>query len=138
MVKKAKNVGIGKRKMSIARAFIKEGKGNIFINGDKLENVFSRYQVLRVKEPFIISGSPDNIDIIINVKGGGAWGQTDASRTAIGNALVKWFGSKNKTLKTKLLNYDRSILISDSRRTESHKPSRSSAGPRRTKQQSKR
>lgn len=131
-------MSLGKRKKSIARAYVKDGKGNIFLNKKLAKDVLTRYQLLRLKEPFIISGSPNNVDIFVTVKGGGIWGQTDAARTAVGNALVKFYGSKNKTLKSKLLNYDRSILISDSRRTEVHKPSRSSAGPRRTKQQSKR
>jgi small subunit ribosomal protein S9 len=76
------------------------------------------------------------VDISVNVKGGGVWGQADASRTAIGNALVKWSGSDD--IRNVFVDYDRSILISDARRTEPHKPSRSSAGPRRKKQQSKR
>lgn len=139
MVAKAKNImAIGKRKRAVARAYVRDGKGRVYFNGKLPQNSLTRYQALRLMEPFIISGSPADIDIVVEVKGGGPWGQTDASRTAIGNALVKWYGTKNKTLKTKLLNYDRAILVSDSRRTEAHKPSRSSAGPRRTKQQSKR
>ncbi|MAH42925.1 30S ribosomal protein S9 [archaeon] len=138
MAKKKNVISTGKRKTSIARAVIKQGKGDTFVNGRPVSDVWSRYKVMRLNEPFMISGSPKDIDIFVNVKGGGNWGQVDASRTAIGNALVKHYGTKNKTLKSKLLNYDRSIMISDSRRTEAHKPSRSSAGPRRTKQQSKR
>ncbi len=138
MVVKKNVISIGKRKTSIARALIKQGKGEVFVNGRPVSNIWSKFKVMRIKEPVMISGSPKDIDIFVNVNGGGTWGQVDASRTAIGNALVKYYGTKNKTLKSKLLNYDRSIIISDSRRTESHKPSRSSAGPRRTKQQSKR
>ena len=75
-----------------------------------------------------------NIDVRVN--GGGVWGQADASRTAIANALVQW--TKDAKLKNMYSDYDRSLLVSDSRRTEPHKPSRSTAGPRRSKQQSKR
>ncbi|MBI4895326.1 MAG: 30S ribosomal protein S9, partial [Candidatus Aenigmarchaeota archaeon] len=67
---------------------------------------------------------------------GGVWGQADAVRTAISNALVDF--SKSSELREAYLDYDRSMIISDDRRTEPHKPSRSSAGPRRSKQQSKR
>jgi len=92
---------------------------------------------MRLKEPLILSEDTANkVDIDVNVSGGGSWGQADAARTAIANALVDF--SKDDNLKGVYLDYDRSLLISDARRTEPHKPSRSSAGPRRSKQQSKR
>ena len=127
---------IGKRKKAIARATIKKGTGKITINSRPLES-FPRYIQMRIKEPVVIAEAENNFNIDINAKGGGQWGQADASRTAIANALISWFKEK-KDLKKRYLHYDRSLVISDKRRTEPHKPSRSSAGPRRTKQQSKR
>jgi small subunit ribosomal protein S9 len=76
------------------------------------------------------------VDIDVNVSGGGVWGQSDAIRTAIATGLVEW--SKDDNVFQNMMDYDRTLLVSDSRRTEPHKPSRSSAGPRRKKQQSKR
>ena len=128
---------VGKRKKAIARATVREGTGKIRINSQLLELVQPKYKQMRIKEAVLLAGDlAKNVDISVNVKGGGVWGQADASRTAIANAIVKW--NKNEALKRTYMDYDRSLLISDARRTEPHKPSRSSAGPRRSKQQSKR
>ncbi len=136
--RKAKSiVTVGKRKKAVARATIREGKGVIRINSVQLELVEPRYKRMRIKEALMLAGGAvKDVDIDINVSGGGIWGQADASRTAIANALVEW--TKSDSLRQLYHDYDRSLLISDARRTEPHKPSRSSAGPRRSKQQSKR
>jgi small subunit ribosomal protein S9 len=128
---------VGKRKKAIARATIRKGSGKIRINSTLLDLIEPRYKKMRIKEALILAGDLANkVDIDVNVSGGGSWGQADAVRTAIANALVDF--SRDENLKKIYLDYDRSLLISDARRTEPHKPSRSSAGPRRTKQQSKR
>lgn len=128
---------VGKRKRAIARATIKEGKGNITINSTPLDFVGPRFKQMRIKEAVMISGDlAKRVDISVIVSGGGIWGQADASRTAIANALVNF--SKDNNLKQAYIDYDRTLLISDARRTEPHKPSRSKDGPRATKQQSKR
>ncbi|MFH0832630.1 MAG: 30S ribosomal protein S9 [Candidatus Aenigmatarchaeota archaeon] len=130
-------VAVGKRRKAIARATIREGSGNVRINSRPLDLVEPRYKQMRINEPLFLAGElSDKVDIDVNVSGGGVWGQADAVRTAIANALVEF--SKSDDLRNIYLEYDRSLLISDARRTEPHKPSRSSAGPRRTKQQSKR
>ena len=135
--KKKPIVSVGKRKKAIARAAIREGKGIVRINSVPLELIEPRYKQMRIKEAVILAGeSGKNVDISVTVEGGGIWGQADATRTAIANALVDYH--KDQNLKKLYIDYDRSLLISDSRRTEPHKPSRSSAGARRTKQQSKR
>ncbi|MBI4174669.1 MAG: 30S ribosomal protein S9 [Candidatus Aenigmarchaeota archaeon] len=128
---------IGKRKKAVARAFVKEGSGRITINATPVDFIQPHYAQLRLKEPIIIAGDiAKRVDIDVRVNGGGVWGQADASRTAIANGLVAW--TKDSKLKEMFMDYDRSLLVSDARRTEPHKPSRSTAGPRRSKQQSKR
>ncbi len=130
-------VVIGKRKKSVARAIIAEGTGRVRINSRAIEVVQPRYLQMRLMEPLVIAGERTrNVDINVTAKGGGVWGQANASRTAIANALVRW--TKDNKLKEAYIDYDRSLLVSDPRRTEPHKPSRSTAGPRRSKQQSKR
>ncbi|RLC19794.1 MAG: 30S ribosomal protein S9 [Deltaproteobacteria bacterium] len=127
----------GKRKKAIARATIRKGSGVIRINSKPLEKTTPRLIRMRIQEPLLLAPqAAKGVNIDVTVKGGGIWGQADACRTAIANALVKFENSKE--LKQLFRDYDRSLLISDSRRTEPHKPSRSSAGPRRKKQQSKR
>ena len=126
---------IGKRKKAIARAIAKLGKGNVFINGKSL-NVFEPEMLrLMIKEPLILAEEiGKNLDIDVSVKGGGVFGQASAARQAIAKALVEY----DNTLKEKFLDYDRTLLITDFRRTEPHKPSCSKRGPRRHKQRSKR
>ena len=137
--KKKKKIMIfpGKRKKAIAKAVIREGTGKIRINSVPLNNIHPRYRQMRIKEATVLAPEQvKGVDIDVTVKGGGIWGQADAARTAIANALVGFY--KDNNLRTIYVDYDRSLLISDARRTEPHKPSRSTAGPRRTKQQSKR
>lgn len=135
--KKKTMIVIGKRKKAVARAFVKEGSGRITINATPVDFIQPHYAQLRLKEPIIIAGDiAKRVDIDVRVNGGGVWGQADASRTAIANGLVAW--TKDSKLKEMFMDYDRSLLVSDARRTEPHKPSRSTAGPRRSKQQSKR
>lgn len=135
--KKKTLIVVGKRKKAIARAIVREGGGAIMINSLPLDAVQPRYIQMRLKEPATLAGeNAKKVDIDVKVRGGGVWGQADAARTAIANAIVQW--TKDSKLKDMFLDYDRSLLVSDPRRTEPHKPSRSTAGPRRTKQQSKR
>lgn len=125
----------GKRKRAIARAIARPGIGNIFINEKPLEIIEPEAIRLMIKEPLILAGdTAKDLDIEIDVKGGGVFGQASASRQAIAKILVEY----DKTLKEKFLNYDRTLLIADARRTEPHKPSASKRGPRRHKQRSKR
>lgn len=128
---------IGKRKKAVARATIREGSGIVRINSRPLGAITHRYRLMRIKEAVMIAGeAAKGVDIDVNVSGGGVWGQADAARTAIANALAGF--SKDSRLKQAYADYDRSLLISDARRTEPHKPSRSKDGPRASKQQSKR
>jgi len=126
---------VGKRKMAIARATAKEGKGRIRINSKPIELIEPKYVRAKLMEPIILAGDAINeIDINVVVKGGGIFGQCDAARTAIGKAIVEYTGDMD--IKEKFLAYDRTILVSDARRTEPHKPSRSTKGPRAKRQKS--
>jgi small subunit ribosomal protein S9 len=127
---------VGKRKRAVARCAVKQGSGVVLINSDPLENIKNEVLRLRLSEPFIMSGDGwKSYDFIVNVKGGGVSGQAEAARQAIARGLLEIFGSE---LKGKFMEYDRNLLVYDPRRTEPHKPPRSSQGPRRYKQRSKR
>lgn len=126
---------IGKRKRSVAMAILKKGSGKIRINSKPLELFSPRYARLRIEEGLAFAKDTiKDVDIEVSAKGGGIFGQADAARIAICNALSIY----DKKLRDIFMAYDRSLLVPDPRRTEPHKPSRSSAGPRRKKQQSKR
>lgn len=124
---------VGKRKRAVARIKILRGNKRILINDKTLDDL-PEIARLKILEPLILAGD-DNFNIKVNVKGGGIMGQAEAIAQAIAKALVDMKGNE---LKKKFLEYDKSLLIQDVRRTEPHKPSRSKKGPRRHKQRSKR
>jgi small subunit ribosomal protein S9 len=122
----------GKRKTAIARSNIKIGSGIIYINNQKI-SVYANNELLRLKleEPFFISGLKDKYDLNINVKGGGKSSQIDAIRQAIAKSLVKI--TKDKNLKKTFQNYDKTLLVSDTRQKETYKPNCSKARAKRQK-----
>ncbi len=130
-------VTMGKRKKAVARARFRPGKGMIRLNALPLEQVESEIMRLRLQEPLMIAGDDvwKSFDVKVNVNGGGTTGQVDAARQAIARGLVEIAG---KDLREKYMAMDRNLLVFDPRRTEPHKPPRSSQGPRRYKQRSKR
>lgn len=125
----------GKRKRAVARAHFTKGKGAVTVNAVPLMKMTNELVRLKIQEPLLLLGDQwKGFDIALSVRGGGVMGQADAARQAIGRGLVKLFPDT----KERLLGYDRFMLINDPRRTEPHKPPRSSQGPRRYKQRSKR
>jgi small subunit ribosomal protein S9 len=131
----------GKRKTAYARTTIKPGKGNIRINSTSLAVYGDKFLRMRIEEPLMIAkGLVDisKLDFTITARGGGFSGQADAISTSIARALVSYAekSRKGEELKAKLVEYDRSLISGDSRRTEPHKPSKSSQGPRGKRQKS--
>lgn len=111
----------GKRKSAIARATLRPGKGKVRINSILLDVYGSKLSRMKMQEPFIMAdGAASNVDIDVKIVGGGATTQADAARLAIGRALVKF----DKKLEKVFLNYDRTLLVADVRRKETHKPNR--------------
>lgn len=126
----------GKRKRAIARARFKSGSGKITVNSTPLGIINNEIVKMKIREPLILTGDKwKKFDIKVNVKGGGITGQAEATRQAIAKGLAQLLGDE---VKKRFLDYDRHLLIADPRRTEPHKPPRSSQGPRRYKQRSKR
>lgn len=82
-------LGTGRRKASVARVRIRPGSGTITINKRPLEVYFPCAQDQRtVLEVLEAVGKNDDVDIIINVSGGGTTGQAGACRMGIARALV--------------------------------------------------
>jgi small subunit ribosomal protein S9 len=81
--------GLGKRKTSVAKVFLKEGVGSIKINDQNFEKFFSAVNEDRelIKSPFILVNLTNKYDIDVKVKGGGITGQLEAIRLAISKAL---------------------------------------------------
>ncbi|MHC1623910.1 MAG: 30S ribosomal protein S9 [Candidatus Methanospirareceae archaeon] len=115
---------VGKRKTAVARVTIKEGKGVVRINKKPLEIIEPEVVQAKLAEPlFIASQFPDvdvdSVDVEVTVNGGGFIGQAEAARTAIARGLVEW--TENEKLKGTYLEYDRSLLVSDTRKKEKKK-----------------
>ena len=120
----------GKRKRAIARATLRQGKGKIRINKVPLDFYEPKMYRLKLREPFILAEDlAANLDIDINVTGGGIASQAEASRLAIARALVEY--TKSERLKERFLKYDRQLLVADVRRKEAYKPGDSKARAKR-------
>jgi small subunit ribosomal protein S9 len=80
----------GRRKTSVARVFLRHGKGGIKINTRSLEEYFGRETArMIVLQPFDITQTKGNFDIDVNVQGGGSSGQAGAIRHGITRALIE-------------------------------------------------
>ena len=127
----------GKRKTAVARARVKPGLGRVTINDIPLDLWQPEYVRIKIREPLLLANElSQKVDIKVNVRSGGISSQADAIRQAIARGMVEFFNDEK--LKKIYLEYDRNLLVYDSRRTEPHKPSRSKKGARRHKQRSKR
>lgn len=83
--------GTGRRKSSVARVFIKAGKGQIIVNGKPVDEFFARETGrMIVRQPLELTKNTGSFDITINVHGGGESGQAGAVRHGIARALVEF------------------------------------------------
>ena len=84
-------LGTGRRKTSVARVFLRNGKGTITINGRALEHYFTtESSKAAVKQPLLATETADKFDILILTDGGGFTGQAGAARLGIARALVNF------------------------------------------------
>jgi small subunit ribosomal protein S9 len=92
--------GTGRRKTSVARVFIKPGKGLISVNGKKVDDYF-RVESHRksVISPFNVLNVANKMDAYITVKGGGLNGQAQAVRHGLSRALITYDPDYRKDLK---------------------------------------
>ena len=99
-----------------------------FTNNEVLDVYQPEMCKLRIQEPLLLAGDiSKKVNINISVRGGGQVSQADAVRLAIGRCLVKL----NPNLKKTFLDYDRNLLIADTRRKEPYKPNDSKARAKR-------
>jgi small subunit ribosomal protein S9 len=82
--------GVGRRKTSVARVYLRPGSGNWDVNGKRLEEHFPRmtHQQL-VQEPLAVTQQQGRFDVKVNVNGGGETGQAGAIRLGLARALLK-------------------------------------------------
>ena len=80
----------GRRKTSVARVYLRRGKGDIRINNRMLEDYFGRETArMIVHQPFHVTRTLGDFDLVVNVKGGGISGQAGAIRHGITRALMQ-------------------------------------------------
>jgi len=85
------NYGTGRRKSSVARVFIKAGKGTFLVNGKPLDEYFARETGrMIVRQPLNLTNHLATFDIMVNVHGGGETGQAGAVRHGLTRALVDY------------------------------------------------
>jgi small subunit ribosomal protein S9 len=110
----------GKRKTAIARGTVREGTGKVRVNRKPVELYSPELARLKIFEPLELAGDlADSVDINIRVVGGGVMGQAEAARMVIAKGLVEYYGDMN--LKDRYVQYDRTMLVGDPRRSESKK-----------------
>ena len=91
--------GTGRRKSSVARVYIKPGKGTITVNGRDVRDYFPHETlVVDLKQPLVLVGDSEKFDVEVYVKGGGYTGQAGAIRLGIARALLE-AGEDRGTLK---------------------------------------
>lgn len=91
---------VGKRKTSIARVWMKPGKGAITVNKRTIDEYFLRpTSKMIVRQPLELTAQAETYDIVVNVMGGGLTGQAGAIRHAISRALASLDPEARKTLK---------------------------------------
>jgi small subunit ribosomal protein S9 len=80
--------GVGRRKTSTARVYVREGSGVIVVNGKEAGEYFANpLLVILLQQPLTLTETTANYDILINVGGGGISGQAGACRHGIARAL---------------------------------------------------
>jgi small subunit ribosomal protein S9 len=79
----------GKRKSAIARVYLKPGNGAIKVNQRNFEDYFPMETTRNlVRQPLQLVNLGSELDILVNVRGGGPEGQAGAVKHALSRALV--------------------------------------------------
>lgn len=98
MAKKQVWTATGRRKRSSAQVRLTSGTGKITINGVDV-NDYMPYAtlVMDLKQPLVLTGNENKLDIDVTVKGGGFSGQTGAIRLGITRALIAYDANTDQT-----------------------------------------
>jgi len=113
---------LGRRKTSVARVYLSEGKGEFTINNKDSKVYFplSQFQ-FKLNQPFVLSENEGKFDVTVNVKGGGITGQVEAIRLGVSRALVE-FNEENRVIFRK-----EGLMTRDPRMVERKKPGQKKA-----------
>lgn len=110
------SIGVGRRKTSVARVYLRPGKGTWTINGRSLAEYFPRpLHVNQSQRPLETVKAQGQYDVYVNVRGGGLTGQAGAIQMGLARALVRSDESLRKALKAE------GLLTRDARMVERKK-----------------
>jgi small subunit ribosomal protein S9 len=108
--------GTGRRKTATARVYLRQGKGEIKVNGKDIKEFFPiEQQVTMIRQPLVVTDSDEKYDVLITVRGGGISGQAGACRHGLSRALVDLDETNRPSLKSN------GFLTRDSRMVERKK-----------------
>lgn len=108
--------GVGRRKSSVARVWLRPGKGIISVNGKDFKEYFdTEVTRLDASKPFRVMSAELNFDVQANVVGGGNCSQAGAVQLGIARALL----ATNEALRPMLRQHE--LLTVDSRVKERKK-----------------
>jgi small subunit ribosomal protein S9 len=92
--------GTGRRKTSVARVFLRPGKGTLTINREPLETSFPTESLrVQIRQPLLLTETADKFDVLATTAGGGVAGQAGALRLGIARALVEYNAELRSRLK---------------------------------------
>jgi small subunit ribosomal protein S9 len=117
-------LGTGRRKTSVARVRVTEGKGRIEINGRPLDNYFTEDKDRgAVLGPLAVTDQVNRVDVLVRVHGGGITGQAGAISQGLARAIKTMFSGADEQ---KRVTFGHITLVR-ARRVE--KPAQAAAAP---------
>ena len=116
----------GRRKTSVARVRLRDGSGQLTLNGRPLEDYFpTMASRMRVMEPLQITQTQGRYDVDATLEGGGTTGQVDALRLGIARALIVL----DPELRPMLKKAGHADPRREGRRAQEVRPAQSAPGP---------
>jgi small subunit ribosomal protein S9 len=96
--------GTGRRKTSVARVYLRPGKGEFRLVVNKRSRGFEDYFPLKIHKltiykPLSLTNTMENFDIYVNINGGGVSAQADAIRLGLSRALLEYNSELRPQLK---------------------------------------
>jgi len=92
--------GTGHRKNATAKVWLKDGTGQVVVNGRSLHEYLCRPTLeMLAMSPLAVTNMGERFDLMVKCLGGGNSGQAGAIRHGIARALVQFDESLRKTLR---------------------------------------
>jgi small subunit ribosomal protein S9 len=125
MASKVQYHGIGRRKTSVARVWLRPGTGECIINGRAVADYFPRHSHQQhALEALAVTENQGRFDVVALVDGGGQTGQAGAVRLGVARALLELDAELRASMREK------GLLTRDPREVERKKPGQPGARKR--------